>query len=93
MSDVVVEIENVTKSFDSLVAVDQVSLRVERGQTLGLIGPNGGQERRRCCESFRRSPGRTAATSESKVSLSATLRDPHEESSVSCRRSLAARGT
>ena len=37
----VVEIENVTKSFDSLVAVDQVSLRVERGQTLGLIGPNG----------------------------------------------------
>jgi ABC-2 type transport system ATP-binding protein len=41
LSDVVVEIENVTKTFDSLVAVDQVSLRVERGQTLGLIGPNG----------------------------------------------------
>ena len=37
----VVEIENVTKTFDTLVAVDQVSLRVERGQTLGLIGPNG----------------------------------------------------
>jgi ABC-2 type transport system ATP-binding protein len=41
LSDAVVEIENVTKTFDTLVAVDQVSLRVERGQTLGLIGPNG----------------------------------------------------
>lgn len=37
----VVEIDNVTKSFDDLVAVDSVSLKIERGQTLGLIGPNG----------------------------------------------------
>lgn len=36
-----IEIENVTKRFDDLVAVDQVSLRLDRGQTLGLIGPNG----------------------------------------------------
>lgn len=41
MSDTVIEIENVTKRFDDLVAVDRVSLRLERGQTLGLIGPNG----------------------------------------------------
>jgi len=41
LSDAVVEIDNVTKSFDDIVAVDQVSLRVEAGQTLGLIGPNG----------------------------------------------------
>ena len=41
MTDVVVEIENVTKTFDDLVAVDRISLRVDRGQTLGLIGPNG----------------------------------------------------
>lgn len=41
LDDAVVEIENVTKTFDSLVAVDRVSLRVEQGQTLGLIGPNG----------------------------------------------------
>ena len=41
MSDAVIEIENVTKRFDDLVAVDQVTLRLERGKTLGLIGPNG----------------------------------------------------
>ncbi len=41
MSDAVVEIDNVSKSFDDIVAVDRVSLRVEQGQTLGLIGPNG----------------------------------------------------
>lgn len=41
MSDAVVEIDNVTKTFDDLVAVDRVSLRLEQGQTLGLIGPNG----------------------------------------------------
>jgi ABC-2 type transport system ATP-binding protein len=39
--DTVVEIDRVTKTFDDLVAVDQISLRVNRGQTLGLIGPNG----------------------------------------------------
>ncbi len=41
MSDAAVEIDNVTKTFDELIAVNQVSLRVEQGQTLGLIGPNG----------------------------------------------------
>ena len=37
----VVEIDNVTKTFDSLIAVDSINLRVEQGKTLGLIGPNG----------------------------------------------------
>ena len=37
----IIEIENVTKTFDELVAVDSVSLSVAQGQTLGLIGPNG----------------------------------------------------
>ena len=41
MRDAVVEIDNVTKSFDDIVAIERVSLRVEAGQTLGLIGPNG----------------------------------------------------
>ncbi len=36
-----VEIRNVTKTFDDLVAVNQISLQVPRGTTLGLIGPNG----------------------------------------------------
>lgn len=41
MTTAVVEIDNVTKTFDDLIAVNAVSLRVEKGQTLGLIGPNG----------------------------------------------------
>ena len=41
MPAAVVEIDDVTKTFDNLVAVSDVSLRVEQGQTLGLIGPNG----------------------------------------------------
>lgn len=41
LSHAAVEIENVSKTFDGLVAVDQISLRVAPGQTLGLIGPNG----------------------------------------------------
>lgn len=41
MGHAVVEIDNVSKTFDELVAVDRISLRVDEGQTLGLIGPNG----------------------------------------------------
>ena len=41
MTDTVVDIDCVTKTYDNLVAVNSVSLRLERGKTLGLIGPNG----------------------------------------------------
>ena len=41
MTNAAVEIDNVTKTYDDLVAVHQVSLQVPRGGTLGLIGPNG----------------------------------------------------
>ncbi len=41
MTIAAVEIDNVTKTYDDLVAVHQVSLKVPRGGTLGLIGPNG----------------------------------------------------
>jgi len=37
----VVEIQDFSKTFDQLIAVDSISLCVDRGQTLGLIGPNG----------------------------------------------------
>lgn len=36
-----IEISGVTKRFHSLVAVDDVSLNVDRGEVLGVLGPNG----------------------------------------------------
>ena len=41
LTDTVVEIDAVTKRYDDLIAVNAVSLKLERGKTLGLIGPNG----------------------------------------------------
>ncbi|MFP4482085.1 MAG: ABC transporter ATP-binding protein [Thermovirgaceae bacterium] len=35
------EIQNITKKFGSLVANDSVSFSIEQGQIVGLIGPNG----------------------------------------------------
>jgi ABC-2 type transport system ATP-binding protein len=34
-------LENVTKSYDSVTAVDAVNLRIRQGAILGLLGPNG----------------------------------------------------
>ena len=36
-----VSARNVSKSFGSLKAVDNVSFEIEKGKILGLIGPNG----------------------------------------------------
>jgi branched-chain amino acid transport system ATP-binding protein len=36
-----IELRNVTKRFGGLVAVNDVSLKIERHEILGLIGPNG----------------------------------------------------
>ena len=36
-----VEIENLTKTFGDFRAVDHVSFSIERGQIIGLLGPNG----------------------------------------------------
>ena len=35
------ELRNLTKNFGRLVAVSDLSLTVQKGETLGLIGPNG----------------------------------------------------
>lgn len=35
------EVENLTKSFGGLIAVKEVSFRIERDEIVGLIGPNG----------------------------------------------------
>ncbi|MEX2617143.1 MAG: ABC transporter ATP-binding protein [Alphaproteobacteria bacterium] len=36
-----VEIENLTRSFGTITAVDHVSFSVDRGEVLGFLGPNG----------------------------------------------------
>jgi ABC-2 type transport system ATP-binding protein len=36
-----IQVERLTKSFGSLVAVDDISLTVEEGEIFGLLGPNG----------------------------------------------------
>jgi ABC-2 type transport system ATP-binding protein len=37
----VIEVQHLTKRYGSVVAVDDVSFRVERGEVLGFLGPNG----------------------------------------------------
>jgi ABC-2 type transport system ATP-binding protein len=37
----VVEVENLTKEFDELVAVDHVSFTIGKGEIFGFLGPNG----------------------------------------------------
>ena len=36
-----ISLENVTKAYDSVTAVDGINLRVRKGAILGLLGPNG----------------------------------------------------
>ena len=36
-----IRVENLTREFDGLVAVDHISFNVERGEIFGLLGPNG----------------------------------------------------
>ncbi len=41
MISMVVEVENLTKRFDELVAVDGISFSINEGEIFGLLGPNG----------------------------------------------------
>lgn len=41
MSDFILEIKNVSKFFHGLVAIDDLSMKVKKGQIYGIIGPNG----------------------------------------------------
>ena len=42
MGDSVIELENVWFRYDEPVVLEDVSLRVSRGEFLGVVGPNGG---------------------------------------------------
>ena len=41
MSEYLLEIKDVSKLFSGLVAIDQLSMKVKKGQIYGIIGPNG----------------------------------------------------
>ena len=41
MNEPVIEMTNVTKKYGAVVAVQSISLRIERGEVLGVLGPNG----------------------------------------------------
>jgi ABC-2 type transport system ATP-binding protein len=41
MADVVVEVKGLTKRFNELIAVNQVSFEIYQGEIVGLLGPNG----------------------------------------------------
>jgi len=41
MSEVVIKLENLTKKFGSLIAVNNINISVSRGEIIGLVGPNG----------------------------------------------------
>jgi len=36
-----IQVKNISKKFDSLIAVDDISFEIESNKTLGLLGPNG----------------------------------------------------
>ena len=36
-----IEVDSVTKRFEDMVAVDNLSMSVEKGELFGLLGPNG----------------------------------------------------
>ncbi|MCJ7742064.1 MAG: ATP-binding cassette domain-containing protein, partial [Methanoregula sp.] len=38
---IAIHIENLTRRFNSLVAVDNISFDIEHGEIFGLLGPNG----------------------------------------------------
>ena len=41
MSDKLINATNLKKSFDKFIAVDNVNLKVDRGEVVGFLGPNG----------------------------------------------------
>ncbi len=41
MSEVILEVKNLSINFGGLKAVDDVSFEIKRGEILGLLGPNG----------------------------------------------------
>jgi len=41
MNDIVIEVQDFTKTYDDFIAVDKISFNVKSGEIFGLLGPNG----------------------------------------------------
>jgi ABC-type uncharacterized transport system, ATPase component len=41
MTDVILSVEGLKKSYDDVIAVDGLDFSIEAGQCFGLLGPNG----------------------------------------------------
>jgi ABC-2 type transport system ATP-binding protein len=41
MSETIIKLENLSRHFGNLKAVDKINLEVKQGETIGLVGPNG----------------------------------------------------
>src|SRR5690606_37610345 len=41
VAEPVIELRNLTKKYDTLTAVDSLSLNITKGEIFGLLGPNG----------------------------------------------------
>ena len=41
MTKTVIKLENISKKYDSFLALDNINLEVQNGEVIGLIGPNG----------------------------------------------------
>src|SRR6056297_1838396 len=37
----IIEVKNLVKKFDSIIAVDDISFKVKRGEVFAFLGPNG----------------------------------------------------
>lgn len=40
-----IEVKNVTKKYGSFIAVDNINFKIEKGEVLGFLGPNGAREK------------------------------------------------
>lgn len=49
MSEVMLRVENLKKSFDGRVVLDGIDLQVHQGEVVAVIGPSGTRQIRRCC--------------------------------------------